>query len=74
MCCLFRKKVKSEVKTEESPVIEEKKESVETAEPVECPVAPTAEKSDAMPKCTTKAIGHVPLPGSGGGKGTTVKK
>lgn len=47
-----------------------KSENKENIKPVEVPV----EINDELPLKSSQGIGHVPIPGSGTGKGTSVKK
>lgn len=51
-----------------------KEEVKETAKTVETTKAACSQTKQAAPKDSLQAIGQVPLPGSGAGKGTVVKK
>lgn len=67
-----------EIKVEEKAAVKEveavKEECKETLEAVKAAKDTLSESKQAMPADSLQAIGHVSVPGSGAGKGTTVKK
>lgn len=70
-CKVNNEEIKPKVKTVEEPVKEGKQETVEISENME---ALADEKIEKVQTDSAQAVGHVPVPGTGGGKGTPVKK
>lgn len=79
MCKTFSEEINAEVK-KAGEVITKKEEKQETVKSAEATMDTPVDAPDPMPKAemtqdtTCQVIGHVPLPGSGTGKGTGVKK